>query len=56
MLAVWQTGELCNFCYHFNLVCLPLDTGRANMLTLMTCITDYLENPVDIPTVIVVIR
>jgi len=55
-LAVWQYQELHNPCYHFILVCLPLDSMAELICWLRWCaVKYYVKNPVDISTVIVVI-
>jgi hypothetical protein len=41
MLAVWQTVELYNVCYHFILVCLPLDTVTELTCWLRWCALQY---------------
>jgi hypothetical protein len=57
MLAVWQTVELYNCCYHFILLCLPLDSVAELTCWISWCaLNEYLKNPVDMWTVIVVIR
>jgi len=55
-LAVWQYQELHNPCYHFILVCLPLDIVAELTCWLRWCaVKYYVKNRVDIFTVIVVI-
>jgi len=57
MLAVWQFQELYNPCYHFILVCLPLDSVAELTCLLWWCaLKESLKKWVGIFTVIAVIR
>ena len=53
---VWKILQTYNLCYHFMVLCLPLCSVAELTCWLRWSALKHLKNPVDISTVIVVIR